>query len=271
MERRIAFINPFGTAIYDDIIRETLVPHASAGTQVEVIHLEGVPANIDYYWPKHFMEAAVFDLVMRLEEEGHQAIVVGCCYDPGVRVARELVDVPVVGPLEAAMNMASYFGHDYTVVTDHRKALPYLEDLVRLYGGANCRGVRCIDWWVSDMVQDPAAVARDAAAECVRALDEDRSEVVILGCTIIGGCLEKQIMTTGEYRDLPVLNPNLLALKTAETLADLYRRGKYTISRRGYYQKQAQHDAADFEDVRRRYRLVELEPEHAPEGGPAGA
>lgn len=267
MERRIAFINPFGTPVYDEIIRETLVPYASADSRVDVVHLEGVPANIDYYWPKHLMEAGVFELVMGLEDEGYDAVVVGCCYDPGVRVARELVDIPVVGPLEAAMNMASYFGHDFTVVTDHRKAVPYLEDLVRLYGGENCRGVRCIDWWVTEMVKDPASVARDAAAECVRALGEDRAEVAILGCTIIGGCLEKQIMTTGEYRDLPILNPNLLALKTAETLADLYRRGKYTISRRGFYQKQAQHDAADFEDVKRRYRVVELEPEHTSEGG----
>ena len=265
MERRIAFINPFGTEIYDDIIRETLVPHASDGTSVDIRHIEGAPANIDYYWPKHLIEVAVFDEVMRLEEAGYDSVVVGCCYDPGVRVARELVDIPVVGPLEAAMNMASYFGHDFTIVTDHRKALPYLEDLVRLYGGDNCRGVRCIDWWVTEMVQDPAAVARDAAAECLRALEEDRAEVVILGCTIIGGCLEKQIMTTGEYGELPILNPNLLALKSAEMLADLFKRGKYTLSRRGYYQKQSQHDAADFEDVRRRYRLVEMELDQAPD------
>ena len=259
--RKIAFINPFGTNLYDEIIAETLIPYASPTTAVDVIHIEAAPVNIDYYWPKHLIEVAVFDRVMRLEEEGYDAIVVGCCYDPGVRVARELVDIPVVGPLEAAMNMASYFGHDYTIVTDHAKALPYLEDLVRLYGGANCRGVRCIDWFVTDMVEDPSAVARDAAAECLRALDEDRAEVVILGCTIIGGCLEREIRTTGTYAELPILNPNLLALKTAETLADLAGQGKYTISRRGYYQKQSQHDAADFEDVRRRYRLVELEPD----------
>ncbi|HEV8564424.1 MAG TPA: aspartate/glutamate racemase family protein [Actinomycetota bacterium] len=265
MQQRIAFINPFGTAIYDEIITETLVPYASQGTNVDVIHIEGAPANIDYFWSKHLIEVAVLDRVMGVEEQGYDAIVVGCCYDPGVRVARELVDIPVVGPLEAAMNMASYFGHDYTVVTDHHKALPYLEDLVRLYGGQGCRGVRCIDWWVTEMVKDPAAVAKDAAAECLRALEEDGSEVVILGCTIIGGCLERQIRTTGEYGDLPILNPNLLALKTAETLAGLYRQGKYTISRRGYYQKHSQHDAADFEDIRRRYRLVELEPEQAPE------
>ena len=110
------------------------------------------------------MEVAIFRAVRRLEEEGYDAVVVGCCYDPGVKVARELVDIPVVGPLEAAMNHASYFGHRFTVLTDHRKAVPWLEDLVRLHGAANCRGVRCIDWYVTDMIRDPSAVADDAAA-----------------------------------------------------------------------------------------------------------
>ena len=120
--RRIAFINPFGTAAFDEIIEDTLVPYAGTGTTVDVIHLEGVPENIDYYYPKHLMELAIFRAVRRLEEQGYDAVVVGCCYDPGVKVARELVDIPVVGPLEAAMNHASYFGHRFTVITDHRKA-----------------------------------------------------------------------------------------------------------------------------------------------------
>ena len=227
VDRRIAFINPFGTAAFDAIIEETLVPYAANGTSVDVIHLEGVPANIDYYYPKHLMELAIFDEVRRLEERGYDAVVVGCCYDPGVRVARELVDIPVVGPLEAAMNHASYFGHSFTVVTDHAKARPWLEDLVRLHGAGNCRGVRFIDWYVTDMIEDTTAVADDAAAACLTALKEDQAEVVILGCTIIGGCLEREIMTTGRHRDLPILNPNLFALKAAETLADLHRMGKY--------------------------------------------
>jgi len=259
MDRRIAFINPFGTPAFDDIIRDTLAPYAAAGTQLDIVHLEGVPANIDYLYPKHLMELAIFEVMPGLEAQGYDAVVVGCCYDPGVRVARELVDIPVVGPLEAAMNHASYFGHRFTVITDHEKARPYLEDLVRLHGTTNCRSVRCIDWFVTDMIQDPSAVADDAAAACIRALDEDQSEVVILGCTIIGGCLEREIMTTGRHRELPILNPNLLALKTAETLADLHRAGKYNISRAGYYQRHEQHDAAEAAEVRRRWRLVDAE------------
>jgi allantoin racemase len=257
MSRRIAFINPFGTPIYDQMIRGTLVPYALPDTTVDVVHLEGAPANIDYYYPKHLMELRIFEEVRRLEEAGYDAAVVGCCYDPGVKVARELVDMPVVGPLEAAMNHASYFGHDFSIITDHRKAVPWLEDIVRLHGVGNCRGVRCIDWWVPDMVQDPAAVAADAVRACTAALDEDGAEVAILGCTIIAGCLEHEIRRTGEHADVPILNPNLLALKAAETLADLFRNGKYAISRRGFYQRHEQHDAAEAADVRRRYRLVD--------------
>jgi allantoin racemase len=260
MARRIAFINPFGTPDYDDLIRDTLVPYAASGTEVDVIHLTGVPENIDYFYPKHLMELAIFEKVRELEEQGYDAAVVGCCYDPGVRVARELVDMPVVGPLEAAINHASYYGHRFTVITDHRKARPALEDLVRLYGAENCRAVRAVDWYITDMIKDPTAIADDAAAMCLTALDEDEAEVIILGCTIIAGCLEREIMTTGRHRELPILNPNLFALKAAETLADLHQKGKYAISRAGYYQRHEQHDAAEAADVRRRWRLQELTP-----------
>jgi allantoin racemase len=251
--RRIAFINPFGTAAYDELIRETLDGTAAPGTDLDIFSIKGAPENIDYYWPKHIAETAVFNKVLELADVGYDAFIVGCCYDPGVRVARELTDIPVVGPLEASLNMASYFGHSCTVVTDHRKALPYLEDLVRLYGSGNCRSVRCIDWWITDMIENPAGVAKDAADACMAAILEDKSEVAILGCTIIGGCLSKHIRATGEFRELPIVNPNVLALKTAEALADLYRQGLYRISRRGFYQKHDQHNAEEAERIRRRY------------------
>ena len=257
IDRRIAFINPFGTAAFDAIIEETLVPYAARGTSVDVIHLEGAPVNIDYYYPMHLMQLAIWDEVRRCEERGYDAVVVGCCDDPGVRVARELVDIPVVGPLEAAMNHASYFGHRFTVLTDHRKAVPWLEDIVRLHGAGNCRGVRCIDWYITDMIKDTTAVADDAAALSMKWLEDDGSEVIILGCTIIAGCLEREIMTTGRHRDLPILNPNLLALKAAETLADLHRMGKYTISRVGLYQRHEQHDPVEADEVRRRWYLAD--------------
>jgi allantoin racemase len=257
--RRIAFINPFGTDAYDRIIADTLSPLTMSDTALEIRNLIGAPVNIDYFWPKHLVEVAVFEECLRLEKEGVDAIIVGCCYDPGVRVARELVDVPVVGPLEAALNMASYFGHRPTIITDHHKAVPYIEDLVRLYGQQNVRNVRCIDWWVTEMIREPSEVAKDAVAECERALEEDAADLAILGCTIIAACLTQHTRTTGEFGDVPVVNPNVLALKSAEALADLRQRGEYRLSRRNYYEKQTARDPAEFEEIRTRYRLTRTE------------
>jgi allantoin racemase len=252
MTRRIEFINPFGTPAYDAIITETLMAYAGEGTEVTVSSLEGCPPNIDYYYNKHLMETVVFEQVMQSEAKGFDAVVVGCCYDPGVRVARELVDIPVIGPLEASMQMAGYFGHSYTVVTDHHKAVPYLEDMVRLYGlGGNCRGVRCVDWWVKDMVKNPNQVALDTIAVSKKVLAETRAEVVIMGCTIVAACYQRYLMTQKAKPDVAIVNPNLLALKMAESLADLNRAGVYHLARGGFYEQPQGLYREEFEQQRR--------------------
>ncbi len=253
MRRRIEFINPFGTTAYDGLIAETLGDSAAEGTELSITHLRNCPPDIDYYYNKHLMETVLFERVMRAEEEGADAVIVGCCYDPGVRVARELVDIPVVGPLEASMQMAAYFGHSYVVVTDHHKAVPYLEDLVKLSGlGGSCRGVRCVDWWVRDMVNDPDAVARDTIEVSRRVLAEVGAEAVVMGCTIVAACYQRYVMGTNAVPEIVILNPNLMALKMAEALADLKRQGLYRLARGGFYEKPKGHYEEQFRRERRR-------------------
>jgi allantoin racemase len=250
---RINFINPFGTSVYNDLITETLTPYLSEGNELVVTNTTDCPENIDYYYNKHLVETTVYEDVIKAEADGFDAVIVGCCYDPGVRVARELVDIPVIGPLEATMMLAPYYGHDYVVVTDHHKAVPYLRDLVRLYGGANCRDVSCINWFVTDMIRDTEGVARDALAKTKQVMEDKGAEAVILACTIISACTEKWLIDTKASRELTVLNPNTMALKMAETLGDLKKKGLYNINRSGFYQKMQQHNAAEFAEVRQKY------------------
>ena len=250
---KINFINPFGTSVYNELIRETLLPYAATSTELVITNTTNCPENIDYFYSKHLVELAVLEDVIRAEEDGCDAVIVGCCYDPGVRVARELVDIPVIGPLEASIRLAGYYGHDYVVITDHHKAVPYLRDLVLLYGGTNCRDVSCIDWWVTDMIRATAGVARDAQAAVEKVLAATGAEAAILGCTIISASWEKFLLDTRGSRNRTILNPNTMALKMAETLGDLKSRGLYNISRQGYYEKAQQHDAAEYESVRARF------------------
>ena len=248
---RICFLNPFGTEDYDELIAATLRPSLRAGTELEIRHLDGCPRNIDYFVPKHLVEVEVLRAVRQADREGFDAFVIGCCYDPALTQARELTDMPVIGPLEASASLARLFGHRFAVVTDHRKAVPELEDRIRVYGlEPNCRGVTAIDWYVDDMIRDPAAVARDAHARCAEVLESHAAEAVVLGCTIVAACYEKAILDGAHHLgDLAVVNPNLMAVKVAELFADLRAVGQYRISRRGYYAQHAEHDAQEAAEV----------------------
>jgi allantoin racemase len=50
---------------------------------------------------------------------------------------------------------------------------------------------------------------------------------------------------------VPIINPNLMALKMAEGLADLRQKGGYSIARKGYYMKPTGHFAEEFASARR--------------------
>ena len=73
-------LNPFGTTAYDDLIEEALSHYATSHTTLDVTHLEGYPADMDYFCPKHIVEAALFEAVMKSEEDGHDAVISGFCY-----------------------------------------------------------------------------------------------------------------------------------------------------------------------------------------------
>jgi allantoin racemase len=72
-----------------------------------------------------------------------------------------------------------------------------------------------------------------------------------MGCTIVAACHQRHVMRNNAVTDLVILNPNLLALKMAESLADLKRLGLYAPARSGYYEKPTGHYREQFLQQRR--------------------
>jgi allantoin racemase len=248
---RICFLNPFGTDAYDDLIADALRPGLRDATEVEICHLAHSPRDIDYYASKHLAETEIMAAAVAAERQGFDAFVIGCCYDPGLTQCRELVDIPVVAPLEASVLLSRLFGHSFAVLTDHHKAIPELRDRIRLYGlEASCRAVDAIDWFVDDMVLDPATVAEDTYAKVQQVMRTSGAETVVIGCTIVSACYELAALERADLAALSVVNPNLLAVKLAELFVDLRASGQYRMSRNGYYQKHEAHDPAQAGDIR---------------------
>lgn len=236
MSRRVNFINPFGTTVYDELILETLNPYCMDGTELVVTHLDSVPADIDYFYPKHLAETAIFEAVMTADEEGYDAAIVGCCYDPGVLVSRELTDMPVVGPMEASLQLMAYHGRTAVIVSDHPKAISLMRDNAKLYCATDLIvGYEVINWYVRDMITDFAAVADDVIQAAEKLARTTGAEALILNCTIIAASYQKYLLEGGQPASIPILNSNLMALMMAETTGHMRQRDALQISRRGFY------------------------------------
>ena len=95
---RILWINPVGTGAYDAPIGAELRREAAPGTRVDVCSLPGVgPQHLEW----NALEAVVAGPTMGVvrwasEEQGYDAAVIGCFYDPFLRGARELAGAMAV-------------------------------------------------------------------------------------------------------------------------------------------------------------------------------
>jgi allantoin racemase len=248
---RICFLNPFGTDKYDGIIKEVLSSSLRPGTELEVWHLDAGPRNLDYFAPKQLVQVEILRAAKAAEEAGFDALVIGCLYDPALTEVRELVNIPVIGPLESSTSLARPFGHRYAIITDHHKAVPELRDRLRIYGtDANCVSVEAVGWFVDDMIEDPMKVADDTYRHVQDIMVRTGAETVIIGCTIVSACYELAFQR-GDRKlgELSVINPNLIAVKTAEMFADMHRAGQYRMSRTAYYQNLQDHDPIEAADV----------------------
>jgi allantoin racemase len=236
---RICFLNPFGTADYNELIHDVLASSLREGTELTVRNLHGPVKNMDYFASKHLLEVGVMEAAVKAEADGFDAFIIGYCYDPGLTQCRELVDIPVIGPLEAAIGNIRPFGHRYAIVTDHHKAATEISDRVRLYGQeANCKAVTHVGWFIGGMIKNPAGVAADAYTTSQRIMAETGAETIILACTIVSGCYEVCAVNDTTLQGLSVVDPNVMALKQAEMLVDLRAAGQYRMARTGYYERQ---------------------------------
>jgi len=116
------------------------------------------------------------------------AVVIAVSYDTGLRGARELLSVPIVGMTEAGLLTACMLGGRIGVVTFGRRVLPLYQELVTSYGLAS----RIAGWRV---LESTAAYGRGAHpeldAEIVAAardvVERDGAETVVLTGAVMAG------------------------------------------------------------------------------------
>lgn len=117
------------------------------------------------------------------ERQGFDGYVIACFGDPALYAARELARGPVIGIAEAAMHAASVIAPGFSVVTTLRRTCGMAWHLAERYGMARfCKNVRATDVAVLELDEPGSAARQTIIDECRRALAEDGSDAIVLGC-----------------------------------------------------------------------------------------
>jgi len=222
MANRVLFINPFKGEIFDQPIKAFIEKEKRAETEVEVVSLERGPEHLEYHYYEALTLVDTLRTIKHAEKEGYDAAVIGCFYDPGLREAREITTSMVVtAPAEAAMHIATTLGHQFSIIVGREKWIPKMHENVVNYGfKEKLASFKSVGLGVHDFHRDEAETAKRLKAAAKEAVEHDRAEVVILGCTIQFG-FYKELQ---EYLGVPVIDAILAAFKYAEFLIELKKR-----------------------------------------------
>ncbi|MDM0011580.1 aspartate/glutamate racemase family protein [Variovorax sp. J22P168] len=222
----IKIINPNTTWRMTEKIGACARAVARPGTRIEAVNPPMGPASIESHYDEALAVPGLLHEIALGEQEGASGYVIACFGDPGLKAARELASVPVVGIAEAAMHLASLVATRFSVVTTLQRTVGQAWHLAEAYGMKRfCANVRACDIPVLALEEPGSAARNRIVEECRRALEEDGSDAIVLGCAGMADlCAD-----IGQALGVPVIDGVAAGIQLVESLVNL----RLATSKRG--------------------------------------
>ncbi len=245
MTTRLLWIRPVSGDAFNRPIQDYLNSARQPDTEVDVVCLPRGPRNLESRYYQALVLPDTLALIRRAEASGYDAAIIGCFFDPGLWVAREITDrVVVTAPAEAAMHCASIFGRSFSVLIGREKWMPQVMENVIRYGFKDqLASMKAIGMGVSDFQKDARETARRLRRAAKEAINRDRAEVIILGCTLEFGLCKALQAELG----VPVIDAVLAPLAFAEFLVGLRERFGWATSSACGFASPPHREVANFE------------------------
>jgi allantoin racemase len=151
--------------------------------------VEPIPSGPRRYYESAVGEAlAVPGILAKILErqDSFDAAMLGCFGDPGLRAARAVATIPMIGAAEAATALVRLVAHRYGVVTIEQSDVPEIEVyLSAIEASEQCVGVDAIGLPFYALVHDPADTL-DRLTRASKPLLEKGAQAILLGCMSFG-------------------------------------------------------------------------------------
>ena len=191
------------------------------GTEISVRLLDKrVPAEADP--SDSFVLPEILHQIVETEQDKADAVIVDCMEDPGVEEGRRLVNIPVIGPGHAAMNLASVLGYRFSILYPLPQTI-LIERLVAHHQlSSMLASIRYLSCGLEGIRSSDSTTLKVLEQTAITAIIEDGAHVIIPACTLTSH-LVPQLQERLRKKDypVPVVDGPSTAVKLAEALVDL--------------------------------------------------
>jgi allantoin racemase len=216
---KIKVIMPITSDVFNEEIKEEVKYYASETTEVGVVGLDYGPASIECEYDEALCVPNFLEKAIEAQEEGYDGIISDCFGDPGVKPAREVLDIPVAGACESSMLFASALAKSFSVVTVLPNVVPMIENISKTLGvNGNLASIRYVNIPVLE-VHEKDNLKKALYEEMIKAIELDNAHGLVLGCTgFMGAAAELQQRLKESGYDVPVIDPVFAATRMLESL-----------------------------------------------------
>lgn len=220
----ILYIMP-GTGVPPEVIkkREEIANSflVNQNNKVRVVSADEGPESIESSIEGDLSVKGVLKKLIR-EKGSYDAVIIGCGDDPGLFSVRELMDVPVIGPMETSIAYSFMTGDKFGYITISEDAFPETRLLFRKYGAENrCASIRSMNVTVNELMNKKITEEKflKAFLEEVESAIKEGASTILLGCMSMAYMLIDEKVK--EMIDIPIINPAKVSVCTAEIMMSL--------------------------------------------------
>lgn len=216
---KIKVIMPITSDVFNEEIKKEVKYYASETTEVGVVSLDYGPASIECEYDEALCVPNFLEKAIEAQEEGYDGIISDCFGDPGVKPAREVLDIPVAGACESSMLFASALGKSFSVVTVLPNVVPMIENISKTLGvNGNLASIRYVNIPVLEL-HEKDRLKKALYEEMIKAIEKDHAHALVLGCTgFMGVAAELQQSLKENGYDVPVIDPVFAATRMLESV-----------------------------------------------------
>lgn len=205
-----------GTGLADEerARRERIANELTVGN-VTVESVDGGPSSIESCVEDTWSAVGLMQKLWEVREE-YDAVAIGCFGDPGIRPARELVDIPVVGPSEATLHTAAQVADSFSWLTVLPATVPKSRARAHELGLTDkLASVRSVDAPVESISHDSEQLVERMVETGRQAVEEDGAEALIPGCMSLA-FMQVHDEVAAQV-GVPLLDPATIVLEQAAT------------------------------------------------------